>query len=430
VSQTEQPTGWFNRSAGALPVEDTVALEKVCDAFEAAWRSGDRPDVAAAIARLAGSLRTAALRELVELDAHYRRKAGEAPAAADYADRFPELAALRRSDDFLADSASDTGADTAVLPAGTKVGYFGDYELLGEVARGGMGVVYRARQVSLDRIVALKMIRAGEFADPADVRRFRQEAEAAATLDHPHIVPIYEVGDFHGQHYYAMPLIEGGSLAMRMAAFTAAGPTSRAEARRRQTVAADLIATIARAVHHAHQRGILHRDLKPANVLLDAKGQPHVTDFGLARRIGADSTLTRTGAILGTPSYMAPEQAGGGREVTTQADVWGLGAVLYELLCGKPPFKGADVLDTLAQVREREPTQPRSVCGFVDRDLETICLKCLEKEPGKRYASAEALAEDMERWQSHEPILARPASTGNASRSGCAAIRCEPPWRR
>jgi WD40 repeat protein len=299
-------------------------------------------------------------------------------------------------------------AETVPLPPGTKIGYFGDYELLDEIARGGMGVVYKACQVSLNRVVALKMIRTGEFAGPAEIRRFRQEAEAAGTLDHPNIVPIYEVGEDAGQHYYAMRLVEGGTLAGRMAQFAVPKAADHAESRARQMRAAGLIGTVARAVFHAHQRGILHRDLKPANVLIDEEGQPHVTDFGLARRIGQDSSLTATGAALGTPSYMAPEQTGRGQSMTTQTDVYGLGAILYEMLTSRPPFKGTDVLDTLAQVRENEPTRPRATCQAVDRDLETVCLKCLAKNPLNRYSSAEAVAEDLDRWQAGQPIRARP----------------------
>jgi eukaryotic-like serine/threonine-protein kinase len=278
-----------------------------------------------------------------------------------------------------------------------RVRYFGDYELVEEIARGGMGVVYKARQVSLKRTVALKMILAGDFSSPAMIQRFQTEAEAAARLEHPNIVPVFEIGAHEGHHYFSMGFVEGGSLTRAM--------TRGKFGSRRAT---ELMMKVAQAVHHAHQRGILHRDLKPGNILLDATGEPHVADFGLAKLLEQDSALTQSFALMGTPSYMAPEQAAGeARQATTAVDIYSLGAIFYELLTGRPPFTGGSALEILVQAREREPAPLQSLSPEVDRDLGVICLKCLEKDPQRRYLSAAAFADDLDRWLSSEPIQAR-----------------------
>jgi hypothetical protein len=312
-------------------------------------------------------------------------------------------------------------ADHAVSHLATPVNppHFGDYELLKEIGRGGMGVVYKARQLSLNRVVALKMILAGQLAGPDDVQRFRTEAEAAAKVDHPGIVPIFQVGQQDGQHYYSMAYIEGQSLAARLAN----GPVSPQQA-------AELTRDIAQAIHYAHDRGIVHRDLKPGNVLLDSQGRPRVTDFGLAKRIDIEAGLTGTGQILGTPHYMAPEQAAGQvRQIGPPTDVYALGAILYVLLVGRPPFQSANSIDVLSQVLEQEPVSPRTLDSLVPRDLNTICLKCLEKDPTRRYGSALDLADDLQRFLDGEPIQARPlGALGRIGRwmkrrplaSGCA----------
>jgi len=277
------------------------------------------------------------------------------------------------------------------------LGELGDYELLEEVGRGGQGVVFRARQKSLNRTVALKVISLGQWASEAHLKRFRREAEAAASLDHPSIVPIYEVGERDGSCYFSMKFIEGGQLD---------------EVVRRKPMsirqAAELIAKVARTVHYAHEHGIVHRDIKPGNILLDEKGEPHLTDFGLARLVEMESAMTRTMEVLGTPSYMAPEQAvGNNAQLTSATDVYGLGAVLYQLLTDHPPFAGGTTYETIKLLLDTEPRQPRLWNRKIDRELSTICLKCLEKDPKRRYSSALALAEDLEHWLKHEPIRAK-----------------------
>jgi serine/threonine-protein kinase len=275
--------------------------------------------------------------------------------------------------------------------------HIGDYELLAELGRGGMGVVYQARQLSLDRMVALKMVLRGATASPADLARFRAEAEAVARLDHAGIVPVYEVGEIDGQPYFSMKFVAGTTLARRLAE----GPMPPREA-------AALLAPICRAIHLAHQRGVLHRDLKPSNILIDLDGRPHVTDFGLAKRISDDQGLTHTGAIVGTPSYMAPEQAAGNRgEIGPASDVYSLGSVLYAMLTGRPPFQAASPVDTVLMVLEQDPLPPRLVNATADRDLEMIALMALQKPPELRYPSALAMAEDLEAYLAGEPVSAR-----------------------
>ncbi|MGC3971083.1 MAG: serine/threonine-protein kinase [Pirellulales bacterium] len=283
------------------------------------------------------------------------------------------------------------GEKQTTLPT---VRYFGDYELLEVIARGGMGVVYKARQVSLARLVALKMLLKGEHASSKDAARFQTEAEAAAAIDHPNIVPIYEIGSHDGRQYLAMKFIDGQSLA--------SVPRSNAH-----TEAARVL-IISKAVHFAHQRGVLHRDLKPGNILVDDTGTHYVADFGLAKRIDAQVSLSETGDIVGTPRYMAPEQANGKRDLTTAVDTYALGVILYERLTGRTPYNGLTMLEIIRQLRDEEPVKPSSIVPTLDRDLETICLKCLDREPGQRFASTGDLADELERWIRGEPIQARP----------------------
>ncbi len=325
--------------------------------------------------------------------------AGDATARGATATCAEDAAGDLRHDPGATTQGDHAGGPAPDRPRGDIVRYFGDYEIQEVLGRGGMGVVYHARQVSLNRPVALKMIRAGVLAGDDELRRFQNEAEAVALLDHPGIVPVYEIGEHGGQRYFSMKLVRGGSLAERLATYK---DDPRA--------AASLIIEVAEGVHHAHMRGILHRDLKPANILIDIEGHCQITDFGLAKRVEADAEMTASGVILGTPAYMAPEQAVGRRgTITTATDVYGLGSVFYTLLTGHAPFTGDSVVDTLTMVKEKPPEPPRKLNARVPRDMEVICLKCLEKDPRRRYVSAQAVAEDLRAWLENRPILARPA---------------------
>ena len=292
---------------------------------------------------------------------------------------------------------------TALNPEGEEAesagARFTDFEILEEVARGGMGIVYRARQHLPPRVVALKMILPGHVNSTGAIARFRAEAEAAAALDHEGILPIYAVGEKDGAPFYSMKFADGGSLSARIAEFQ--GQPQKA---------AKLVAAIARAVEHAHKHGILHRDLKPGNVLFDGADKPFVSDFGLAKWLEREADLTQTLAVLGTPYYMAPEQAAGEHALTSGPDIYSLGAILFHLLTGQPPFHGDNAMEVLRDAAERSTPRPRALNHHVPRDLETICLKCLEKNPSARYHSAAALADDLDRFLARRAILARRAN--------------------
>jgi len=340
-----------------------------------------------------------------------RLQAGEAPDRDALLREHPELTSaldcLEALEDFAPPPSAKTGGskdDTldAIVSMGSLPRAFGQYELLCEIGRGGMGVVYKARQTSLDRMVAIKMILSSHLASPDHVRRFHEEAKAAARLRHPHIVPIHEVGQLHGQDYFVMEYVEGESLAQRIDKSELDVETS-----------VRLVAAIARAVDHLHQQKIIHRDLKPSNILLDNEGLPYVTDFGLAKVFVPGSEVTATGVITGTPSYMAPEQASGrGSAVGPAVDIYSLGAILYELLTGRPPFREENPLDTLMEVLSREPTLPRKLNPRIPRELELICIKCLSKSPQERYSSAGTLADDLEHFARGEALEVRPPSLG------------------
>jgi serine/threonine protein kinase len=400
---------------GSLTPEEAAYLERTCDAFEAAWQAGSRPAIEQFLEQSPASVRKELLRELLELDVAYRQRWGEKPTLEEYRRRFtdyfedvllsPAQMPIPRTITGLSTATStDPAALTMLaawpeLPAGNGPAVPG-YEILSELGRGGMGVVYKATQLAARRVVALKMIRDGVLAGPEHRVRFRIEAEAAARFQHPNLVRIYEVGEHGGLPYFSMEFAEGGSLDKHLAGQPL--PSRRA---------AELVRTLAEAVQYAHDKKVIHRDLKPANVVLTADGRPLITDFGLAKRLDSDSTLTPSAAILGTASYMAPEQAEGrAKDVGPATDIYALGAILYEVLAGRPPFRGGSFQATIKQVIHEEPVPPTRLRPEVSSDLETICLKCLEKDPEQRYATARDLAEDLSRYLTDEPIAAAPTS--------------------
>jgi serine/threonine protein kinase len=350
-----------------LRLSQALRINEVCNRFELAWRAGQRPRIEDYLGDAAEPERSDLLRDLVASEIDYRRQAGEEPAVDEYRARFPGLSLAPTLVDRAAERPGPRPGEPATLPA------VPGYEILGKLGRGGMGIVYKAHHQHLNRLVALKMILGGSHASPTELVRFRQEAETVARLQHPNIVQIYEVGAHAGHSYLALEYVEGGSLAKK----TARIPQPPRDVAR-------LVELRARAVDYAHQNGILHRDLSPGNVLLTSDGAPKLTDFGLARSLNDPRGMTTTGAILGTPGYLAPEQATASTtEIGRPTDVFGLGATLYYLLTGRHPFQAANPLDTIRQTTERDPVSVSRLNPGTPRDLETICVKCLEKQPSR-----------------------------------------------
>src|SRR5262245_42970513 len=440
--QGERPDVWEFLTAAGTPSPAQAAAVLRVDQRER-WLAGERVPAEEYLKRCrAVQAETELAVELIDAEYLLREELGERPYPDGFQRRFPPLAGRLRLPFELPQALGSVpapGGSPTFPPVGrtthaagpeaaTAFGFPGawpevaGYEILGEFGRGAMGVVYRARQTALNRSVALKMILAGPHADAEQLARFRAEAEAVARFQHPNIVQIHEVSEQDGLPFFSLEFVAGGSLAQRLAG----RPQPPREA-------ADLVAVLADAIHYAHQRGVVHRDLKPANVLLaacglarDAKPQaalvPKITDFGLAKKLDQPAGVTASGVVMGTPSYMAPEQAQGkGKEVGPAADVYALGAILYECLTGRPPFLGETTLDTLMQVIHDEPVPPRRLQPTCPRDLETVCLKCLHKDPRRRYATAGDLAEDLRRLLRHEPIRARPV--GRWERGGKWAQR-------
>lgn len=418
----------LNQNRAPAPASDALAearlIHQICERFEADWRSGGeaRPRPEDCLAELEGPS-PRLVEELLALEIELRREAGERPVPFEYLQRFPERRAIiaglfggaspsesdpdettawppvpdQRQSTLIDSSPPRLGPDEPPEPASPSPApgkRFGKYELISEIARGGMGVVYRARDTVLNRVVAIKMILSGSMATADERERFQREAQLAANLDHPNVVPIHEVGEHDGFPYFSMRLIEGGSLADRLSAYH---DDPRAAGR--------LIAILARAVQFANEKGFIHCDLKPSNILMDHDGAPRITDFGLARHATETSGITVSGAILGTPSYMAPEQASGQRrEISAATDVYGLGAIFYELLTGRPPFQLPTKMETVLHALYGEPIPPRELRPDLPKELESICLKCLEKAPKDRYDSAAALADDLTRYLQGDPI--------------------------
>ncbi|MCA9163241.1 MAG: serine/threonine protein kinase [Planctomycetales bacterium] len=421
------------------PHEDDAAalVDRICDEFESQWQTGQRPDIEACVASVVEALRERLTSELLRSEILLRATLGELPTRQDYERRFPDrldvieeawISAARIQKKAAPNSKSyknetpantdltiawsdssrhessaaidiESAGEAASRESNSWIGKrLGVYRLVAEIARGGMGVVYKAVDERLHRTVAIKMILGGQFASPEAVRRFQLEARAAAALDHSGSVPIHEVNAHENAYYYVMSYVDGMSLADRLKA----GPLPPLEA-------AELILTVAEAVGCAHQHQIVHRDLKPGNILIDSEGNPRVTDFGLAKRCDDLDQLTMDGQVLGTPGYMAPEQAAGkSSDCTPATDVYALGAVLYESLCGRPPFDAVSYAEAIELVQEEPAPPPRQHRPEIPRDLETICLKCLNKSPYQRYPNASELADDLRRFLHGERILARP----------------------